>query len=50
MIQVRSLIDDAIGSVVIAMLNQLSQIYVHGDWTEGDKIGTDKVEGDKTEL
>jgi internalin A len=47
MVNVRDLIDDAIGSVVNSIMDQPPEIHVHGDWVEGDKIGNDKIEGDK---
>ena len=47
MINVRSLIDDAIGFSAAAILSQPREIHVHGDWIEGDKIGKDKIGRDK---
>jgi internalin A len=47
MVNVRDLIDDAIGSGVDTRSDQPSEIHVHGDWIEGDKIGQDKIEGDQ---
>jgi internalin A len=47
MVNVRDLIDDAIGSGVNTRSDQPSEIHVHGDWVEGDKIGQDKIEGDQ---
>jgi hypothetical protein len=41
------LIDDAIGSGFDTRSDQPSEIHVHGDWVEGDKIGQDKIEGDQ---
>jgi internalin A len=47
MVNVRDLIDDAIGSGGNTESVKPPNINVYGDWIEGDKIGQDKIEGDK---
>jgi internalin A len=54
MVEVRSLIDDAIGHStripnLERELDQPQTIYHSGDIVYGDKVGQDKVQGDKTE-
>ena len=49
MVNVRDLIDDAIGSGVRTASTDRPEIHVHGDWVEGDKMGGDKVGRDKTQ-
>ena len=48
-VNVRELIDDAIGSGIRAASTDRPEIHVHGDWVEGDKMGGDKVGRDKTQ-
>lgn len=47
MVNVRDLIDDAIGSGSSTELIKPSEINIYGDWVAGDKIGHDKITGDK---
>jgi internalin A len=47
MVNVRDMIDDAIGSGGNTESVKPPNINVSGDWIEGDKIGQDKIEGDK---
>jgi internalin A len=47
MVNVRDMIDDAIGSGGNTESVKPPDINVYGDWVEGDKIGQDKIEGDK---
>jgi internalin A len=51
MVEVRSLIDDAIGFKALnrQQNRDRSEYHIHGDWVGGDKIGQDKIGGDKTE-
>jgi internalin A len=51
MVEVRSLIDDAIGFKTLSYPQNRDrpEYHIHGDWIEGDKIGQDKIGGDKTE-
>jgi hypothetical protein len=51
MIDVRSLIDDAIGFKAPSHPQDRDrpEYHIHGDWVGGDKIGQDKIGGDKTE-
>ncbi len=51
MVEVRSLIDDAIGFKALSYPQNRDhpEYHIHGDWIEGDKIGQDKIGGDKTE-
>ena len=49
MVNVRDLIDDAIGSGIRAASTNRPEIHVHGDWVEGDKMGGDKVGRGKTQ-
>jgi internalin A len=51
MVEVRSLIDDAIGFKTLnrQQNRDRSEYHIHGDWVGGDKIGQDKIGGDKTE-
>ncbi len=47
MVNVRDLIDDAIGSGSSTEPIKPSEINIYGDWVAGDKIGHDKITGDK---
>jgi internalin A len=51
MVEVRSLIDDAIGFKTLNRQQNRDrpEYHIHGDWVGGDKIGQDKISGDKTE-
>jgi hypothetical protein len=49
MVNVRDLIDDAIGSSFTTASTDRPEIHVHGDRVEGDKMGGDKVGKDKTQ-